>query len=74
MPKTKKKIDLSKLGPDDLLKYEVAAELGVFEQVMRDGWQSLTARETGRIGGLVAKKKKMQKDKNNSSGRKDGPF
>lgn len=63
MPKTKKKIELDKLSPDELLKYEVAAELGVFDKVMRDGWQSLTARETGRIGGLVAKKKKMQKDK-----------
>ncbi|HIS47834.1 MAG TPA: small, acid-soluble spore protein, alpha/beta type [Candidatus Scybalocola faecigallinarum] len=63
MPKTKKKIELDKLSPDELLKYEVAAELGIFDKVMRDGWQSLTARETGRIGGLVAKKKKMQKDK-----------
>ena len=63
MPKTKKKIELAKLSPDELLKYEVAAELGIFDKVMRDGWQSLTARETGRIGGLVAKKKKMQKDK-----------
>ena len=63
MPKTKKKIELDKLSPDELLKYEVAAELGIFDKVMRDGWQSLTARETGRIGGLVAKRKKMQKDK-----------
>lgn len=63
MPKTKKKIELDKLSPDELLKYEVAAELGIFDKVMRDGWQSLTARETGRIGGLVAKKRKMQKDK-----------
>ena len=63
MPKTKKKIELDKFSPDELLKYEVAAELGIFDKVMRDGWQSLTARETGRIGGLVAKKKKMQKDK-----------
>lgn len=58
MPKAKKKIDLSKLTPEELIKYEVAAELGVFDQVMRDGWQSLSAKETGRIGGLVAKRKK----------------
>ncbi len=63
--KTKKKVDLTKLGPDELLKYEVAAELGFFDQVMKNGWQSLTAKETGRIGGLVAKKKRMRdKDKN----------
>ena len=63
--KTKKKADLAKLGPDELLKYEVAAELGFFDQVMKNGWQSLTAKETGRIGGLVAKKKRMR-DKDQS--------
>lgn len=58
MTKTKKKIDLAKLTPDELIKYEVATELGIFDKVMKDGWQSLSAKETGRIGGLVAKKKK----------------
>jgi small acid-soluble spore protein F (minor alpha/beta-type SASP) len=41
------------------LKYEIAAELGLFERVKRDGWKSLTAKETGRIGGLMTKRKKM---------------
>lgn len=58
MSKVKKKTDLTKLKPEELMKYEVAAELGVFDKVMAEGWQSLTARETGRIGGLVAKRKK----------------
>ena len=67
MAKGKKKIDLTKLKPEELLKYEVAAELGVFDKVMRDGWQALTAKETGRIGGLVAKKKKAVHAQNEHS-------
>ncbi len=41
------------------LKYEVMKELGLFEKVKKLGWKSLTAKETGRIGGLVTKKKKL---------------
>lgn len=59
--KKKKKIDLSKLTREELLKYEVAQELGLFEQVMSGGWGSLTAKETGKIGGIVAKRKKEMK-------------
>ncbi|RCX18331.1 small acid-soluble spore protein alpha/beta type [Anaerobacterium chartisolvens] len=46
------------------LKYEIASELGLFEKVKQSGWKSLTAKETGRIGGLMTKRKKlMQIDK-----------
>lgn len=44
---------------DEKLKYEVVSELGLFEKVKSYGWKSLTAKETGRIGGLITKKKKM---------------
>lgn len=44
---------------DEQLKYEIAAELGLFEKVRKLGWKSLTAKETGRIGGLMTKRKKM---------------
>ncbi|AUG58764.1 MAG TPA: small, acid-soluble spore protein, alpha/beta type [Ruminiclostridium sp.] len=44
---------------DEKLKYEVAAELGLFEKIKKEGWKSLTAKETGRIGGLITKRKKM---------------
>ena len=44
---------------DDTLKYEVAAELGLVEKVRNYGWHSLTPKETGRIGGLVTKRKKL---------------
>lgn len=40
------------------LKYEVAEELGLLEKVKETGWKGLTARETGQIGGIIAKKKR----------------
>ena len=57
MGKTKKP-DLRKLEPEDQLKYEIAEELGLLDQVLEKGWKSLSAKETGRIGGLMTKKKK----------------
>ena len=39
-------------------KYEIADEMGVLDKVLKDGWKSLSAKETGRIGGLMTKKKK----------------
>lgn len=57
MGKTKKP-DLRKLEPEEKLKYEIAEELGLLDQVLEKGWKSLSAKETGRIGGLMTKKKK----------------
>ncbi|NLM13920.1 MAG: alpha/beta-type small acid-soluble spore protein [Epulopiscium sp.] len=46
---------------DDKLKYEIASELGLLDKVKEGGWKSLTAKETGRIGGLMTKRKKAMK-------------
>ena len=43
---------------EEKLKYEIAEELGLLDRVMKDGWKSLSSKETGRIGGLMTKKKK----------------
>ena len=40
------------------MKYEIAEELGLLDKVMEQGWKSLSSKETGRIGGLINKKKK----------------
>jgi small acid-soluble spore protein F (minor alpha/beta-type SASP) len=40
------------------IKYEIAEELGLSDKVSKDGWGELSAEETGRIGGLMAKRKK----------------
>lgn len=59
---TKKKheepFDPKNLKPEELLKYEIATELGLSDKVIAGGWRSLTAKESGRIGGLVTKKKR----------------
>jgi hypothetical protein len=46
---------------NDKIKIEVISELGLLEKVKTFGWKSLTAKETGRIGGLITKRKKMIK-------------
>lgn len=56
--KDKKESSLRQMTPEEQLKYEVAEELGLLDQVMNDGWKSLSAKETGRIGGLVTKRKR----------------
>lgn len=56
-----KKIDMKQLTPEESLKLEVAQELGLLDRVIEGGWKSLSAKETGRIGGLVGKKKKAMK-------------
>ncbi|MCI9361812.1 MAG: small, acid-soluble spore protein, alpha/beta type [Hungatella sp.] len=55
--------DPKNLTPEELLKYEIATELGLSDKVLKHGWKSLTSKESGRIGGLVTKKKReMKKD------------
>ena len=51
----KKKVDLKNLDPEEQLKYEIAEELGLLDKVIAEGWKSLSAKETGRIGGLMTK-------------------
>lgn len=56
--KKEKKIDLNNLTPEEELKYEIAEELGLLDKVLENGWKSLTAKETGRIGGMMTRRKK----------------
>lgn len=54
-----KKIDLGYMTEEEKMKYEIAGELGLLDRVLNDGWRSLTAKETGRIGGLVTRRKRQ---------------
>ena len=56
MKKQEKTIDLKNLTPKDKMKYEIAEELGLLERVRKDGWKSLSAKETGRIGGIMTRR------------------
>ncbi len=58
---------LESLSEEQKMKYEIAKELGLYEQVVKEGWQSLSAKETGRIGGMMTRRKKdMEKNKDQS--------
>lgn len=53
MSMQKKKTELN-----EKLKYEIAEELGLLDKVLEGGWRSLTSKETGKIGGLITKKRR----------------
>lgn len=54
----KKKKELTK---DDLLKLEIAEELGLTDRIKEVGWGGLTAKESGRIGGIMTSRKRKKK-------------
>lgn len=54
-----KPVVLEELTPEERLKYEIAEELGLGERVRTEGWRSLTSKESGRIGGMMTKRKRM---------------
>lgn len=56
-PKEEKKIDLNNIAPEDKMKYEIAEELGLLDRVIESGWKNLSAKETGRIGGIINKRR-----------------
>ncbi|MEN6461673.1 MAG: small, acid-soluble spore protein, alpha/beta type [Syntrophomonas sp.] len=59
--KKKKKV----LTEKDLMKIEIARELGIWEQVEKDGWESLTNAMCGKVGGIMSKRMKSQKAEEN---------
>ncbi len=40
----------------DLLKMEIAKELGLWEQIEKEGWESLSNAACGRVGGIMSKR------------------
>ncbi len=58
---SKKKVKEETLG--DKLKLEIAEELGLTDKIKKVGWAGLTAKESGRIGGLITVRKKQMKAK-----------
>lgn len=52
--------DIEKMELSEKVKYEIAEELGLLDKVLDEGWRSLSSKETGRIGGLMSKKRKEE--------------
>ncbi|HZX21526.1 MAG TPA: small, acid-soluble spore protein, alpha/beta type [Clostridia bacterium] len=50
---------MGEFTPNMIMKYEIAEELGLIDKLKRLGWGGLTAKETGRIGGIMTAKKKQ---------------
>ena len=53
-------VRLDQLTEEEKMKYEIADDL---DRVMKDGWKSLSSKETGRIGGILARKRKNRSKK-----------
>ena len=53
--------EAQELAPEEELKYEIARELGLLDKVVEQGWKALTAKEIGRIGGLMTRRRREEK-------------
>ena len=60
------------LTDNDIMKYEIASELGLIDKVSEKGWAGLTAKEAGRIGGILTARKKKMKKENKGNDTEDG--
>lgn len=63
MAKKEKPIRLEELSREEKMKYEIAEELGLLDRVLTEGWKSLSSKETGRIGGILARRKRKENSK-----------
>ncbi|HSQ88401.1 small, acid-soluble spore protein, alpha/beta type [Romboutsia sp.] len=60
------------LTDNDIMKYEIASELGLLDKVSEQGWAGLTAKEAGRIGGILTSRKKQKKKMMEETNKDDG--
>lgn len=58
--RNKKKEELT---ADDIMKMEIAEELGLMDKIDKEGWGGLTAKESGRIGGIMTSRKRKEQEK-----------
>ena len=50
--------DILQMEDTERMKYEIAEEMGLLDKVLEEGWRSLSAKETGKIGGMMTSRKK----------------
>ena len=65
MPKEKDFFEktFEEMNEMERLKYETAVELGLLDKLKESGWKSLSASETGRLGGIMNRKLKQRRNK-----------
>ena len=54
---------LTALSRETRMKYEIAQELGLLDKVKQVGWAGLTAKESGKIGGMIGARRKKDQQK-----------
>ncbi len=59
--KEKKKKKQKPLTEKDLMKIEIARELGIWDQIEKHGWESMSNAACGRIGGIMSRRLKEKK-------------
>lgn len=64
MTKKRKEFDFDKLTPKELMRFEIAKELGISDKIVSGGWGALSSQESGRIGGIIASRKRKEKTGN----------
>ncbi|MCD8052599.1 MAG: alpha/beta-type small acid-soluble spore protein [Lachnospiraceae bacterium] len=60
-------LDLTCLTEEDKVKLEIAEEIGVFDKVVAGGWRCLSARESGRIGGILSRRRRQERAQKSES-------
>ena len=60
--KYKKKAQTKEEIEIENMKFEITKELGLYEKVKDGGWGNLTSKETGKIGGILSRRKKKRTD------------
>ena len=68
MMEMKRTVEFEKLEPHDRIKYEIAEELGLLDKVREGGWKALSSKETGKIGGMISRRKKALEKSEKESG------
>lgn len=71
-PRVKKPKKKKILTDNDIMKYEIASELGLLDKVGELGWGGLTAKEAGQIGGILTARKKQKKKMMEAQNKQDG--
>ena len=54
--------DILQMEGMERMKYEIAEEMCLLDKVLSEGWRSLSAKETGKIGGMMTSRKKAGTD------------
>ncbi len=56
MARSRKPVNPAAENALDTMKFEIATELGIADQVRSSGWSTMTSADCGRVGGQMVRK------------------